>query len=139
MVYNVFMKEDKKYKIIIVDDDDFLVDMYAGKFGNSGVEVLICKSGGELIEKLNEGEKADLVLLDIVLPEMNGLETLEQIRNANLAQDIAFVMLTNQSEESDTKRADDLGVAGYIIKASATPSEVVEKSLEIIKNFKKKS
>ncbi|MCC6581952.1 MAG: hypothetical protein IT440_16095, partial [Phycisphaeraceae bacterium] len=46
------MKDDKKYKIIIVDDDDFLVDMYAGKFGNSGVEVLICKSGGELIEKL---------------------------------------------------------------------------------------
>lgn len=133
------MSDDKKYKIIIVDDDDFLVDMYAGKFGNSGVEVLICKSGGELIEKLNGGEKADLVLLDIVLPEMNGLETLEQIRNANLAQDIPFVMLTNQSEESDTKRADDLGVAGYIIKASATPSEVVEKSLEIIKNFKKKS
>lgn len=132
------MKEDKKHKIIIVDDDEFLVDMYAGKFGVSGVDAVVCKSGKELIEKLTEGEMADLILLDIVLPELDGLETLAEIRKAGLAKGIPIVMLTNQSEESDTKRAEQLEVAGYIIKASTTPTEVVEQSLKIIKEYNKK-
>ncbi len=132
------MSEDKKNKIIIVDDDDFLVDMYSHKFATSDVSVVVCKSGKELIEKLNAGETADLILLDIVLPELDGLETLEHIRKNNLAKDIPIVMLTNQSEEGDTKRADALGVAGYLIKASATPSEVVEQALKIMKKFSPK-
>lgn len=132
------MTEDKKYKIIIVDDDDFLVDMYSNKFGVSAVDVVACKTGRELLEKLTAGETADLILLDIVLPELDGLETLAEIRKAGLAKGVPIVMLTNQSEESDTKNAEQLGVAGYIVKASATPTEVVEQSLKIIKEHTKK-
>ncbi len=130
------MAEEAKIKIIIVDDDDFLVNMYAGKFGNEGIQVLACKSGVELLEKLRGGESADLILLDIVLPELDGAETLEKIRQEQLAPNIPIVMLTNQSDETDVSRTSKLGVAGYIIKASATPSEVVEQALGIIKSFK---
>ena len=128
-----------KRKIIIVDDDNFLVNMYAQKFGHNEIESLPYKSGTELLEKLRAGETADLILLDIVIPGLNGMETLEAIRKEKLAQGVPVVMLTNQSEEKDIQKASALGVAGYIVKASATPSEVVEQSIKIINDSKNKS
>ncbi len=130
------MADNKRWKIIIVDDDDFLVDMYSRKFGENGAEIIVCKSGAELLEKLKNGEKADLILLDIVLPELDGLETLERVRQEKLAENIPIVMLTNQSEEKDIVQSKKLGVAGYIVKASATPSAVVAQTLKIIQDFK---
>ena len=120
-----------------MDDDDFLVNMYAGKFGGSGVEVVACKSGLELLEKLKAGETADMILLDIVLPGLDGIDALAKIRQDKLAENIPIVMLTNQSEEKEIGRANTFGVAGYIVKASTTPSEVVAQTLAIIKEYKK--
>lgn len=130
------MTEDKKYKIILVDDDEFLVDMYAAKFGGSGLEVDACKSGEILLEKLRSGIKPDLMLLDIVMPSMTGLEILKKIREENLAEGIPVVMLTNQSDEKDITEAKQHGIAGYIVKSAATPSEVVAEVMRILKNNK---
>lgn len=131
------MEEQKKYKIIIVDDDDFLVDMYATKFGLSDASVNACKSGKSLLEKLQAGEVADLILLDIVMPDINGVELLKKIREEKLADKIPVVMLTNQNDEKDVSEAKKLGVAGYIVKSAATPSEVVAEAINIIKNSQK--
>lgn len=128
---------EKKYKIIIVDDDDFLVDMYATKFGLSGASVDACKSGKSLLEKLQAGEVADLILLDIVMPDINGVELLKKIREEKLAEKIPVVMLTNQNDEKDVNEAKNLGVAGYIVKSAATPSEVVAETINIIRNSQK--
>ena len=125
---------DKKYKIIIVDDDDFLVDMYATKFGGSDVSVEVCKSGTSLLEKLQTGAGADLILLDIVMPGMNGMEALKKMRQDKLGEGIPVVMLTNQSDEKDISEAKKLGIAGYIVKSAATPTEVVNEVMSIIKN-----
>ena len=95
------MMEEKKYKIIIVDDDDFLVDMYVTKFNGSDVAVEAYKSGEVLLEKLKNGEKADLILLDIVIPGINGLQVLEEMRKNKLAEGIPVIMLTNQNDEKD--------------------------------------
>jgi two-component system chemotaxis response regulator CheY len=124
---------EKKYSIIITDDDDFLVNMYATKFGLSDVAVDACKSGDVLLEKLKGGAKPDLILLDIVMPNLTGLETLKEIRNSKLAEGIPIVMLTNQSEEKNISEAKKFGVAGYIVKSAATPSEVVGEVMGIIK------
>lgn len=126
--------EEKKYKIIITDDDDFLVNMYAVKFSHSGVEVISCKSGQMLVEKLKAGEKANLVLLDIVMPGMDGLETLREIRKQNLAEGVPIVMLTNQGGEKEISEAKKFSISGYIVKSAATPSEVVEEVIKIIQN-----
>src|ERR1035437_7037681 len=115
--------EEKKYKIILVDDDDFLVNMYATKFNNSGVSVEAYKSGVTFFEKMQTGAKPDLILLDIVMPVMNGLEILKKIREDKLAEGIPVVMLTNQSNEKDIEEAKQYGVSGYIVKSAATPSE----------------
>lgn len=129
-------EENKEHKIMIVDDDSFLVDMYATKFGNSGISVEACKSGDELIEKLKAGGQSDLILLDIIMPGMDGMEALREIRKNKLGENIPVVMLTNQNDEKDIEETKQLGVAGYIVKATATPSEVVEEVLKIISRKK---
>ncbi|KKP56182.1 MAG: Response regulator [Parcubacteria group bacterium GW2011_GWB1_35_5] len=135
-MYNNIMSEEIKYKIILVDDDDFLATMYATKFNNSGIATEICSSGVSLLEKLKAGEKPDLILLDIVMPDMSGIEVLEKMHTDKLGEGIPVVMLTNQSDEKDISSAKRFDVAGYIVKASATPSEVVEQIVNIIKNSK---
>lgn len=122
------------HKIMIVDDDDFLVNMYATKFGNNGIAVETFRSGKLFLEKIKAGEKADLILLDIVIPEMDGIEILREIRKGKLCENIPIVMLTNQSDEKDISEAKSLGIAGYIVKSAATPSEVVEEVKKIIKS-----
>lgn len=129
------MADERKYKIILVDDDTFLVDMYATKFASSGIEVEACKSGNELLEKLKAGTIADLILLDIIMPELGGIEALQKMRQEKLGESIPVVMLTNQNDEKDIATTKALGVAGYIVKATATPSEVVEEVVKIIKNL----
>jgi CheY-like chemotaxis protein len=133
------MSEEKieKYKIMLMDDDDFLVDMYATKFSNSGVGVDPCKSGDVLLEKLRAGIKPDLILLDIVMPNLTGIEVLKKMRDEKLAAGIPVVMLTNQSDEKDIAEAKSLGTVGYIVKSAATPSEVVSEVLHILESSPK--
>lgn len=130
------MAEEQKYKIIVVDDDDFLVNMYATKFSNSSIGVEACKSGVDLLEKLKTNGKFDLILLDIIMPEMDGIEALKKMRQEKLGEGIPVVMLTNQNDQKDIEETQKLGVSGYIVKATATPSEVVEEVIRVIKNFK---
>jgi CheY-like chemotaxis protein len=124
-------------KIILVDDDDFLVNMYATKFNLGGIEVDACNSGASLLEKLKAGAKPDLILLDIVMTNMTGLETLKKMREDKLGEGIPVVMLTNQNEDKDMAEAKSLGVIAYIVKSAATPLEVVNEIAEIIKKTKK--
>lgn len=126
------MTEELKNKIILVDDDDFLLDMYATKFGNSGIVAISCKSGASLFETLKTESDVKAILLDIVMPGMNGLEILEEMRKQKMAENVPVIMLTNQNDESDVKKAEELGVKGYIVKSSATPSEVVERVMQYI-------
>ena len=127
-------EKEKKYKIIIVDDDEYLVNMYATKFSLNNAMVESCKSGDALLEKLRGGATADLILLDIIMPGSSGLEVLGKMWEEKLCQNIPVVMLTNQSDEKDISRAQKFGVAGYIVKAAATPSEVVSEVIKIIES-----
>ena len=124
----------QKKKVIILDDDEFLLSMYSAKFTSSGIEVDTAETGEKLIEMLRGGATADLLLLDIIIPGLSGLETLSKIRELGLAKDSKVVMLTNQSTEEDVDKSKTLGVHGYIVKAMSTPSEVVEQVTKIMNN-----
>lgn len=125
-----------RLQIIIVDDDDFLVNMYAAKFGNEGISVEVCKLGEAFLEMLRSGATADLVLLDIVMPGKDGLTVLKEMREQNLGQEIPVVVLTNQGDKENINAAKKLGIAGYIVKSAVAPSEVVEEVKRIIKKRK---
>lgn len=117
----------KKYTVLIVDDDKFLLDMYRKKFENDGAEVDVAVSSEETLGKLRAGVKPDILILDIIMPGMDGIELLETIRKEKLAPDSTVIMLTNESNTDKIEKAKSLGIKGYIVKATSIPTEVVEK------------
>jgi CheY-like chemotaxis protein len=120
------------YRIYLIDDDRFLLDMYAVKFKAAGHDVTAFQSGQDVLKAVKEEPAPDAMLLDIVMPEMDGFQILEAIRNDKLAPTTKIIVLSNQGQESDIERARALGAAGYIIKASAIPSEVYSETIAII-------
>lgn len=114
--------------ILIVDDDQFLLDMYTLKFKDAGFKVLSASSGAQAYDVIKAGEhKIDMALLDVVMPELDGFEFLGKVKEEKLGNGTQFVFLSNLSQEADLKKAKSLGVENFIVKANFTPSEVVEK------------
>lgn len=121
------------YRVYLTDDDRFLLDLYAAKFKNAGHEVQVFSGGEELLATLRKGgAEPNAILLDIIMPGIDGFETLETIRKEKLVKTAKVIILSNQGQESDLEHARTLGVAGYIIKASAIPSEVLSETIRII-------
>ena len=123
---------DEQVKILIVDDDRFLLDMYTLKFKEQGYEVTSALGSIDALDKLSNGLAPHVILLDVVMPAMDGFEFLQKIKNDNLAEGTKVVILSNLGQQSDIEKGKELGADGYIVKASATPSEVVEKVREYI-------
>lgn len=120
------------YRLYLVDDDRFLLDMYAVKFKAAGHEVTAFSKGEELLEELRTKPAPHALLLDIVMPGMGGFDILETIRKENLAPETKVIILSNQGQDTDINRAKELKADGYIIKASAIPSEVFAETIKIV-------
>ena len=120
------------YRIYLTDDDRFLLDMYALKFKAAGHEVTAFQSGRALLDELRTKPAPDALLLDVVMPEIDGFQVLETIRKENLAPTMKKIVLSNQGQESDLEKGRALGAIGYIIKASAIPSEVYSETIALI-------
>ena len=130
------MPEEKKFSILIVDDDKFLLDMYSTKFKNLGHSPTVATGGEDALSKLRGGLSPEIIVLDIIMPAMDGLELLTTIRKENLSPGSTVIMLTNETEPSKIDKAKSLGVAGYIVKATTIPSEVVEEVIHLVTNKK---
>ena len=124
------------YHVFLVDDDRFLLDLYAVKFKNAGHEVTVFGGGEDLLTALRKEGVAqpDAILLDLIMPGVNGFEVLEAIRKEQLAKGTKIIILSNQGQDSDIEKAKQLGANGYIIKASAIPSEVFAETLRTLED-----
>lgn len=123
------------YRIYLTDDDRFLVDLYAAKFTKAGHQVVSFGSGEALLAELRKGGQApDAIVLDVIMPGLDGFGVIEVIRKENLAAGAKIILLSNQGQQSDVDRAKELKVDGYIIKASAIPSEVLAEVVRIIEH-----
>lgn len=120
------MTDEIKRKVLIIDDDKFLADMYGMKFTSASFTVQTCLSVSEALDALKSGFDPDVVLFDLIMPEHDGFSLLESIKSGNLAPRAALVALTNQSNDADKQKAESLGADRYIVKASMIPSEVVK-------------
>jgi CheY-like chemotaxis protein len=132
------MSETKPTKVLIIDDDMFLLDMYALKFKQSGFDVDTALGSVPALEKLRAGTTADVILFDIVMPIMDGFELIEKIQAEHLAPNALRIILSNRGDHTDIERGKALNVAGYIVKANATPSEVIAHVTEIMNSSKAK-
>ncbi len=111
-------------KILIVEDDDFLRDVYVDTLTNEGYQVDIATNGNEGFEKIRQGGY-DLVLLDIILPQIDGLEIMRRVKaDPDIKQNKLVVFLTNLDNDNELKEALKLG-NGYLIKSQLTPGDLV--------------
>mgnify|MGYP003425616831 CR=1 FL=1 len=113
-------------QVMIVDDDHFILNMYKVKFERSGFQVKIASNGQEALDIARSGYVPDVLLIDILMPVMGGLEFLTHIREEKLFETVPIVVLSNQSQSTDISEAMKMGVKTYIVKATTIPSEIVE-------------
>ena len=118
-------------KVLLVDDDVFLRDMYETKFTQEGVDVTVVNDGAEALHIL-ENDTFDVVITDMIMPGMSGLELLKKIKTINPQPTKKFIILSNQGEPTDKAAAANIGVDGYIVKAELIPSEVVKEVFKIV-------
>ena len=115
---------EKKERILIIEDDEFLSSLYKELLEEEGYEVILAQDGEEGLKKAEEGGY-DLVLLDIMLPKMDGLQVLKSLDKSSLGKNGAIVMLTNLGQDAIVKDALKHGAAGFLIKSSLTPDQVL--------------
>lgn len=122
-----------KKKILLAEDDQFILGMYSEKMRNLGFEVIVAEDGSEAV-KLAKERKPDIMLLDIVMPKMDGFEVLKAIKENEELKEIPVILLTNLGQKQSVEKGIKMGAADYIIKAHFTPSEVIDKVEQILKN-----
>jgi len=122
---------DTKKKILLVEDDKFLSEMYSTKLTESGFEVETAFDGEEGLRKAGEFQP-DLILLDIVLPKKDGFEVLKELKAKEELSKILVIALTNLGQKEEVQKGFDLGASDYIIKAHFTPTEVVAKAKKLL-------
>jgi len=117
--------EKKKRTILLIDDDSFLLEMYATKFTEKGFAVRSFGRGEDAFAALKEGFSPDVILFDVIMPEMSGEEFLMRRKKEKIAPDALLVGLSNQSDERTIETMKKQGLHQYILKASMVPSQVV--------------
>jgi DNA-binding response OmpR family regulator len=125
------MTEDKK-TILLVEDDSFVSDIYSMKLNAEGFNVVLARNGMEALKKLEE-VVPDLILLDIIMPYVSGLEVLQKIKSKENLKKIPVILLTNVSEKEKIEEALGIGANDYLIKSHFTPSEVLNKINSFLK------
>jgi two-component system, chemotaxis family, chemotaxis protein CheY len=118
-------------KVLLVDDDQFLRGMYAAKFAAQGAAVETADNSEEALQRLRGGLDPVLIVFDLVMPGLDGYGFIEAVTKEKLAQGAVKIALSNQSSEEEVARALQAGADGHLTKANATPSEIVEKILEM--------
>ena len=119
-------------KILIVEDDKFLRELIVRKLSNEGYDVVEAVDGEQGVMKIKE-TKPDLVLLDLILPGIDGFEVLAQKKEDPFAASIPVIVLSNLGQKEDVDKGLSLGATDYLIKAHFTPGEIIEKVRNIIK------
>lgn len=114
-------------KLLIVDDDTFLRDMYATKFIECGHQVEVAIHAADALRILGQNHTFDLMLVDMIMPGMTGIELMCEVKRLLPDSKMKYIVLSNQGQEQDISEATDAGAVGYIIKAQSVPSEVVKK------------
>ena len=121
-------------KVLIIEDDTFLSDMYQTKFNSEGFDITMAEDGESGLKLLTDGLNPSVILLDIVMPKMDGIETLAKIKEMDEVKDIPVITLTNLGQKEEIDKAMGLGAKTYLIKANYTPSEVVKKVSETLES-----
>lgn len=127
--------QNKTYKILVIEDDKFFLDLYAKKFTENGFSVVSASNGKEAMLMISENFDIDLVIIDLLMPQMDGFEVLKQLKDYKREPRIIKMVLSNLYEDEDINHAFSLGCDDYIIKSSITPDEMIARVRGVLEKF----
>ncbi|MBU1036723.1 response regulator [Patescibacteria group bacterium] len=122
---------EKNPSILLIEDEEMLSSMYETKFSKENFEIRKALDG-ETGLRLAQEKKPDLILLDIIMPKLDGFTVLKKIKADPNLKDVPVVLLTNLGQDEDVEKGKKMGVVGYLVKANTTPAQVVEKVKEYL-------
>lgn len=118
-------------KVLLVEDEEFIRDLFKRQLDLSGFSTDAFGTGKDGLAAISKNAY-DLVLLDIMLPDVNGLQILQNIRQNQATKDVVVVLLTNLGQDAVIKQGFELGADGYLVKAAYTPDQIVQELKNII-------
>lgn len=130
-------KELTGQKVLIIEDEDIFIEMFGEKLKQEGFEVIAAKNGKWGIKEAERGGFS-CILLDMMMPAMNGFEAIKELRSRDTTKNIPIIILSNSALDSEVKQALDLGADAYHIKTQVTPGEVAEEVKELIRKRSEK-
>lgn len=125
------MPEVKTIKVLLIEDEAMLAAMYETKFKKEGFAVAVANDG-EAGLAIAKGDVFDIILVDIIMPKLDGFAVLKALRALAQYKTTPVVLLTNLGQEEDKKKGQALGATDYLVKANFTPSQVAAKVKELI-------
>lgn len=125
------MTKEGKTKILIVEDDEFLANIYQTKFEIEGFKVFLAGDGEQGL-KMAGTKEPEIILLDVLLPKLDGFAVLEQLKKNSSTKDIPVILLTNLGQKEDVQKGLKMGAVDYLIKAHFKPSETVDKVKKVL-------
>ncbi len=131
-IYNVATKKEKQEVVLLVEDDQFLQKILRQRLIEEGINIEVAGDGEAAVKAIRE-LKPKLVLLDLILPKMNGFEVLAEIRKDPVFAKLSVVVLSNLGQQEDKEHMETLGVKDYLVKADYSLSEMVNKVKEYLK------
>lgn len=129
--YTTAMPPKKKIKVVIVEDEKMLADMYTTKFTMEGFEASKANDGMAGLALAKE-VKPDIILLDVIMPKLDGFGVLKELRQDATLKKTPVILLTNLGQDEDIKKGKQLGATDYFVKANHTPAEVVTKVKSVL-------
>ena len=125
------LADEKKTSILLIEDDVFMSDLLTQALHRAAFDVNAAKTGAEGLEKFQES-RPSLILLDLLLPDENGFDTLRKIRRCDGGPDVKVIILSNLSRESNIEEARRLGAAEYMVKVNFSLDEIVAKVRSVL-------
>ncbi|MDP2736327.1 MAG: response regulator [bacterium] len=123
--------EKKQAKILLIEDEEAIINMYKLRFQKGGFEIEVAKNGAWGL-KLARQKKFDVILLDMVMPAMNGYEAIKALKSDDNTKDVPIIILTNSAQDGDIKEAKKLGAAACLLKSMITPAKLVQEVEKIL-------
>lgn len=124
------MTDQKIVKVALIEDDHMLSEMYKIKFEKEGFAIVTAADGAEGLEVVQK-EQPDIILLDVIMPRMDGFQTLQELRTRGIQTPV--ILLTNLGQEEDIKKGRELGATDYFVKSNFTPDAIVAKVRNVLK------
>jgi CheY-like chemotaxis protein len=124
----------KPIKIVLAEDEPMIALAYQQALTYHGFNVIVARDGKEALTVV-EREQPDLLLLDVIMPHMNGIEVLEILRSNPKLQKLSVIMLTNLGQPSDAERIEKLGARAYLIKANLSLEDLVQHISDALKDI----